>query len=191
MGIDEVGRGPLAGPVAVGVFVSFIGQKPKELLGIRDSKKLNDKQKESWYKKIIQLRKGDKCNFSVKFCSAKYIDKNGIIKAIKKALYNALKSLGLNPKKVYLLLDGGLKAPPEFENQKTIIKGDDKEPVISAASVVAKVIRDKHMVKLSKKYQNYGFEKHKGYGTKLHMKSICKNGLCVEHRRTFLKNIDD
>ena len=190
VGIDEVGRGPLAGPVAVGVFVSFFGQKPKELFGIRDSKKLNDKQKWDWYKKIIQLRRGKVCDFSVKFCSAKYIDKNGITKAIQKALYNALKSLKLNPKKVYVLLDGGLKAPLEFKNQKTIIKGDDKEPVISAASIVAKVTRDKHMVNLSKKYPNYGFEKHKGYGTRLHIKSIHKSGLCIEHRRTFLKNID-
>ena len=107
VGIDEVGRGPLAGPVAVCAFVWFGNRVPKELKGIKDSKKINEKKREEWYAKIITNKKEGKCEFRVVYKSAKYIDKWGISKAIKEALKSALTSLPLNPKKVTVLLDGG------------------------------------------------------------------------------------
>ncbi|MEI6480451.1 MAG: ribonuclease HII [bacterium] len=187
VGIDEVGRGPLAGPVAVGAFVWFGKRFPKELEGIKDSKKLSEKKREEWFAKIIQFKKEDKCNFKVEFKSAKYIDKYGISKAIRECLKSAISSFELDPKKVYVLLDGGLRAPEEFTQQETIIKGDTKESLISAAAIMAKVTRDRQMVKLSNKYPNYGFDIHKGYGTLFHRTSILKNGISKEHRRTFIK----
>ncbi len=187
VGIDEVGRGPLAGPVAVGVFVWYGKRFPKELEGIKDSKKISEKKREEWFAKILKLKKENKCDFAVKFKSAKYIDKYGISKAIKECLRLALLSFNLDPIKALVLLDGGLKAPQEFLYQETIIKGDTKESLISAAAIMAKVTRDKRMVKLSKKYPHYGFDIHKGYGTLFHRTSILKNGISKEHRRTFIK----
>lgn len=188
IGIDEVGRGPLAGPVAVCAFAWLSGERfPKELEGIKDSKKLSEKKREEWFAKISQFKKEEKCDFKVEFKSAKYIDANGISKAIRECLRLCLKKLEINPKDAHVLLDGGLKAPQEFSYQETIIKGDTKECVISAASVVAKVTRDKLMVQLSKKYPHYRFDIHKGYGTLFHRTSIRKNGISKEHRRTFIK----
>ncbi|MBI3634379.1 MAG: hypothetical protein HY228_02050 [Candidatus Yonathbacteria bacterium] len=88
-----------------------------------------------------------------------------------------------------VLLDGGLRAPARYKNQKTIIKGDEKELVIALASIVAKVARDARMVKLGKKFPQYGFEKHKGYGTRAHYKAIKKHGITKHHRKSFLKNV--
>ena len=188
VGIDEVGRGPLAGPVAVCAFVWLSGGRaPKELEGIKDSKKLSEKKREEWFAKIAQFKKEGKCDFKVSFKSAKYIDTNGISKAIRECLELCLKKLELDAKSVHVLLDGGLKAPQEFLNQETIIKGDTKEFMISAASIMAKVTRDRLMVRLSKKYPYYGFDIHKGYGTLSHRTSIQKNGISKEHRRTFIK----
>lgn len=188
VGIDEVGRGPLAGPVAVCAFVWLAGGRlPKELKGIKDSKKLSEKKREEWFAKISEYKKEGKCNFKVVFKSAKYIDTQGLSKAIKECLRIALNSLNLNPKETSVLLDGGLKAPQEFKYQETIIKGDAKEVVISAASVMAKVTRDRLMVKLSKKYPGYNFHIHKGYGTLFHREKIKNIGPCIEHRKTFLR----
>ena len=186
VGIDEVGRGPLAGPVAVGAFVWY-ERFPKELEGIKDSKKISEKKREEWFTKILQFKKEGKCNFKVEFKSAKYIDKYGISKAIRECLRLCLKKLELNEGGVHVLLDGGLKAPQEFLYQETIIKGDTKESLISAAAIMAKVTRDRRMVKLSKKYPQYGFNLHKGYGTLFHRILILKNGISKEHRRTFIK----
>ena len=93
----------------------------------------------------------------------------------------------LEPSECLVLLDGNLKAPKEFKNQETIVKGDEKEPVISLASIIAKVSRDRYIVDLSKKYPEYEFERHKGYGTKLHYEMLKEHGLCNIHRRTFIK----
>lgn len=188
IGIDEVGRGPLAGPVAVGVFCVRKDFKFKKLLGIRDSKKLTSEKRESFFEKILELEKKGEVEFAVSFVSVKEIDKNGISPAIKKALKNSLKKINKNRDECSVFLDGGLYAPEEYKKQKTIIKGDDKIKVISCASVVAKVLRDRLMCKLAKKYPKYGFEIHKGYGTKKHCESIRKNGICSEHRKCFLKN---
>lgn len=186
VGIDEVGRGPLAGPVAVCAFLWYGERFPKELKGIKDSKKISEKKREEWYEKILNFKKEGKCDFKVIYRSAKFIDKNGISIAIRESLRSALASLLLNPKKITVLLDGGLKAPKEFINQETIIKGDVKEFVISAGAIVAKVSRDRLMKKNANKYPEYKFEINKGYGTLNHRKAIKEFGISKEHRETYI-----
>lgn len=189
IGIDEVGRGPLAGPVAVGAFVFLKPEASKFFRGVRESKQLTEEKREEWFIKIEEARSKKLINFSVVFQSEKVIDKKGISFAIKKCLKDALNNLKIKPEATKVLLDGGLRAPLEFKDQKTIIKGDVKEQVIALASICAKVLRDRKMVKLGKKYPLYGFEVHKGYGTRMHRKAIQKNGLLSIHRSTFCRNI--
>ena len=189
-GIDEVGRGPVAGPVAVGAFV--IKSKKLDLkkvkVPLRDSKKLSREQREIWFAQIKIWQKENLCDFCVTMVSAKMIDKIGIAKAIKQALEKSLYKL--NPKNSdIVLLDGGLKAPVQFKNQKTIIKGDEKEQAISLASICAKVTRDKYMFTQAKKFTQYGFENHVGYGTRRHYEALKKYGLIELHRKSFLKRI--
>ncbi|MFA5934226.1 MAG: ribonuclease HII [Candidatus Paceibacterota bacterium] len=195
VGIDEVGRGPIAGPVAVGAFLLKITNYELRIkvknsrLPIRDSKKLTEKQREEWFKIIKKWKKEGKVDYAVSFVSAKVVDKIGIVPAIKKALAQSIKKLAVDPKNTLVLLDGGLKASEEYKNQKTIIKGDEKEPVISLASIVAKVSRDRLMCRLGKKFPCYGLEKHKGYGTNSHYKAINSNGHLPLHRQSFLKKL--
>ncbi len=196
IGIDEVGRGPIAGPVAVGVFCISIKNLPrirKIFRGVKESKQLSEQQREGWFDIIQKTEKIGLVDFAVTFQSEKVIDTKGLSFAIKNALRTSLlKVFGKSKVKsdqVQVLLDGGLKAPAEFTNQKTIIKGDGKEFVIALASICAKVLRDRKMNLLSKKYSEYGFEKHKGYGTHAHYEAIKKNGLLSIHRRSFLKNL--
>lgn len=189
IGIDEVGRGPIAGPVAVGAFV-FLDNKAKRLFrGAKESKQLNERSREKWLGIIDQAREGGLINYCVTFQSEKVIDKKGLTFAINTALAKSLSALNIQAKYAKVLLDGGLKAPAEFRDQKTIIKGDEKEVVIALASICAKVLRDRRMVKLGKKYTPYGFEVHKGYGTKKHYDAIKKHGLLEVHRKSFLKKI--
>lgn len=194
IGIDEVGRGPLAGPVAVGACLISVSkikslQEKSFFKGIRDSKKLSEKKREEWLEKIKELKTKGDLDYSVSFISNKIIDKKGISQCIKMAVKNSLKKLKAEPLKTIVLLDGGLKAPEEFIYQKTIIKGDEKEPIISLASIAAKVARDSKMVEYSKKFPQYGFEIHKGYGTALHCRKIRENGLSELHRKSFCKNL--
>jgi len=186
IGIDEAGRGPFAGPVAVGVFVVSKKDVQKVLKNANDSKKLSEKKREEIYKEFEQFKKEKKCFWSVGLSSAKYIDKFGITKAVNTAMAKALKkvrdSAGINNKNSFIYLDGLLKAPLEFK-QETVIKGDSLVPVIGAGSIVAKVERDRLMIKLSKKYPEYGLEKHKGYGTLDHRKTIKKYGVSDIHRK--------
>lgn len=192
VGIDEVGRGPLAGSVAVGACLISVS-KIKSLQGkgffkgIKDSKKLSEKKREEWLGKIEELKAKGDLDYSVSFVNNKMIDKKGISQCIKMAIKSSLKKLKAEPLKTMILLDGGLKAPDEFVHQKTIIKGDEKEPIISFASIAAKVARDRKMVEYSKKFPQYGFEIHKGYGTKAHYKKIKENGFCEIHRKSFCK----
>ena len=198
IGIDEVGRGPLAGPVSVGVFMTDKKTGNWILKNIfenklRDSKKLSAKKREKNYKKFLELKKLNKISFSVSHISNKIIDKKGISKAIQTGVKKSLKELHHtflmkkgNPS--FIRLDGLLKAPKEFKNQKTIIKGDEKEKIIAWASILAKVSRDSLMCKMAKKFPEYGFELHKGYGTVKHKKMIKKYGISVIHRLTFCKN---
>ena len=186
VGIDEAGRGPLAGPVTIGAVASIVNLKSKKskikiLDGIKDSKKLSAKKREEWNK---VLRKNFECHYvSV---SNKVVDKIGIQKAtllgVRKVLY------GFKRKPDIVLLDGLLKAPARY-NQKTIIRGDEKIPVISAASIIAKTARDRKMMKLPKKFTKYGLKKHKGYGTKLHYRMLKKYGISKIHRKSYLKNL--
>lgn len=187
IGIDEVGRGPIAGPVAVGAFVFLKPGAKKFFKGVKESKQLTEEKREEWFKFIEKKNNEKFVTFSVCFQSEKVIDEKGISYAIKKCLENCLKNLKLNPDECLVLLDGGLKAPAHYKNQKTIIKGDAKEPVIALASICAKVLRDRKMRAWAKKYPNYGFDVHKGYGTKAHYKAIRVAGLTSLHRRSFLQ----
>lgn len=208
VGVDEAGRGPLAGPVSVAAFAipllkSHFNSKngaentnwqnyrsETSIVGVKDSKKLSEKQREEWYAKFLKLQKEGKVIFTCSLVSASVIDKQGIVVAIRLGVKRSLSRLNLEPRfnldNVTVLLDGSLKAPPEYKDQKTIIHGDDIEPIISAASVVAKVTRDRYMKKLAKKYPGYGLEIHKGYGTKAHYDVLKKIGLSEMHRKSFL-----
>lgn len=185
VGIDEAGRGPLAGPVSVGV-VCISNNVTLSTRGLTDSKKLSEKEREVWFEKITVWQKEDKLRYAVSLVSNTVIDKKGIVYAVKLGMKQCLKKLNLNPKHTLILLDGALRAPEEFSHQRTIIKGDEKVSLISLASIVAKVTRDKKMKSLAKRYPKYGFEVHKGYGTLMHMKTLGKYGLSPVHRRTFL-----
>lgn len=196
IGVDEAGRGPLAGPVSVGVFKAPKNLKNKliKILGgkIKDSKKLSPNQRYTIYRTLFELRKEKRVDFVVSHISNKVIDKIGISKAVQKGINLSLKKLDHTPTNNgshcwYVRLDGLLKAPQEFKNQKTIIKGDEKDIFIACASIVAKVERDQLMTKLAKKYPDYRFEIHKGYGTEKHRNLIKRFGLSPIHRKSFCK----
>lgn len=187
IGIDEVGRGPLAGPMMIGAVA--VGGDIEFLEGIKDSKKLTKIQREKWNKKIWDEKKSrDDINIAIVSISPAVIDKFGISASLKIAVSKCLKLLLKAGDECEILLDGSLHAPIEYKNQQTIIKGDEKIPLISAASVVAKVYRDKEMQKLHKKYPEYGFDKHVGYGTTSHILAIKKHGLSAIHRKSFCGN---
>lgn len=189
VGVDEVGRGPIAGPVTVCAFAvqkKYYAQVLERLDGITDSKKLSEKRRDFYAEVIRELKKEGKIELSISSVSAKKIDESGIVPSLFSALDRSVKNVTAEYKKSYIYLDGSLHAQSEFD-QKTIIKGDSKNWLIGAASVAAKVARDTQMKKLSEKYLDYGFEQHKGYGTKMHYEKILKNGVCDIHRKTWLK----
>lgn len=191
IGIDEAGRGPLAGPVAVGAVVvpkDFDWELAK---GVRDSKQLTPLARDAWYRTLRSLQRDGVLDFSVSFTSASLIDKRGIVPSIRAALRRCLIKLNIAPKECEVLLDGNLYAPEEYVFQKTIIHGDDLEPIISMASIVAKVRRDRLMTRLSKRYPVYGFGAHKGYGTPSHRDAIKSIGFCELHRTTFCARLFD
>lgn len=197
IGIDEVGRGPVAGPVAVcTTFIEIVNQGYliDELEGMTDSKKLSEKKRELLFEKVKKLKDFQMLFSSVVFVSARDIDAIGIIQSIQKALDKSLENIfknkelaGVSFNQVQILLDGGLHADEKFVNQETIIKGDEKEFTIATASVTAKVLRDRKMKEYGNQFPQYLFEKHKGYGTKVHMEAIQKHGFSVLHRKSFLK----
>lgn len=193
IGIDEVGRGPLAGPVTVCAVscdekIYKILKRSKKLpeLG-KDSKKLKEKDREKYDIFLKKLSKEGRIDFKIVHISNKIIDSRGISFSIKKALESSIAGLEIS-KSSKMLLDGGLKAPNGFKNQKTIIKGDEKEKIIAWASILAKVSRDKLMKKISKKYPEYGFEIHKGYGTLKHKNAIRRHGVSSLHRKSFVRS---
>jgi ribonuclease HII len=190
IGVDEVGRGPIAGPVAVGSFSFLKSESRKFFKGVKESKQLKEEKREEWFTKILEAQKKGLINFIVTFQSEKIIDNKGLSFAIKNALKISLNKLKINPEKASVLLDGGLYAPLEYKNQKTIIKGDAREQVIALASICAKVLRDRKMINYAKKYPEYGFGVNKGYGTKEHYRAIKKHGLTPLHRRSFLQKSD-
>lgn len=195
IGIDEVGRGPLAGPVAVGVIViektEYLKIQAEEIFPAhKDSKKLTPKKRDLYFDKINELKGAGRLRFGIFFENNEVIDKYGIAQAIRFAVEKSFKKLACSPDETLVLLDGGLKAPKEFKNQQSIIRGDESELVIALASIAAKVTRDRLMVQLAEKYPVYGLEKHKGYGTKAHLESLHKHGYSDIHRRSFLKHFE-
>lgn len=195
IGIDEVGRGAFAGPVYVCAFGTRLSDNDLLLLfpnGIlKDSKKLTREKRLFVFQGLEKLEQEGKVCWAIGKQSARFIDAHGLTKAITSSLENCLACLekdhGANKGESFVHLDGGLRAPSEYK-QKTTIKGDENIPVIACASIVAKVLRDKHMQTLSKKYPLYGFASNVGYGTKPHTKSIEKHGITKEHRNLFLRN---
>ncbi len=187
IGVDEVGRGPLAGPVTVAAAMmpcgfSFGDTRPN------DSKKISEKKREEWY---LYAEEHSDISYATASISPSIIDEIGISKATIMAVEQSLEKLfsAWEPSiQVEILLDGLLHAPEKYK-QKTIIKGDEIEPIISLASIIAKVTRDRMMVGISKKYPQYGFDSHKGYGTKKHYECIKEYGILDIHRRSFLKNL--
>lgn len=127
--------------------------------------------------------------FTTAFVGAETIDRFGMARALRLGVRRALKKLELHPSACRVLLDGGLKAPPLFECQETIIGGDERELTIALASIAAKVRRDTHMVRTAKRFPAYGFEAHKGYGTRAHYAALRANGPCPIHRRSFLRGV--
>lgn len=192
IGIDEVGRGPLAGPVTVCACAIPDGFNLSKFAGIKDSKKLTPKKREEWFAVISEMKGRGEIDFVFTSISADEIDSVGIAVAIQRALDASLdavvSSLGLAPELVEVLLDGSLHASERFVLQETIIKGDEKIPVISAASIVAKVMRDRHMDEMDAAHPGYGLAKHKGYGTAAHCAAIRKLGPTPIHRMSFLRN---
>ncbi|OGG50855.1 hypothetical protein A2763_00770 [Candidatus Kaiserbacteria bacterium RIFCSPHIGHO2_01_FULL_54_36] len=188
IGIDEAGRGPLAGPVAVGAVMVPQDFSFNILTGIRDSKQLTMLQREEWYERLRALRREGALNFAVAFSSAATIDRHGIVPSIYRALCRALEKLEATDV-CEIRLDGGLRAPGRFNLQKTIIRGDESEPVISLASIAAKVMRDRLMVRLASRFPAYAFDSHKGYGTTQHRETIAQFGLSEVHRASFCSRI--
>lgn len=186
VGVDEAGRGPLAGPVAVGVVKVMADFDIRSAFpGVNDSKKLSEKKRETIYREMEErVRLGD-ISFCVRFSAAAVIDEIGITKSVREGVYAGVRALAPEPLGIRVLLDGLLHAPPEYE-QETIIKGDALEPAISLASIAAKVERDRLMQVLSLQYPGYGFETHKGYGTKKHYAALRELGVSDIHRRSFL-----
>ncbi len=186
LGVDEAGRGPLAGPVVVGVVAVPEGfDVAQEFSGVADSKKLSEKKREKIFEMLkVRATQGD-VRFAVEFENADVIDREGIAAAVRYALSRGVNALAPDAALVKVQLDGALRAPREYA-QETIINGDELVPLISLASIAAKVMRDQLMTKLAAQYPLYGFEKHKGYGTKAHYEMLNMHGLCAIHRRSFI-----
>lgn len=175
-GVDEAGRGPLAGPV-VAAAVILDPRKPIE--GLNDSKQLSEKERERLFAEIRQHALA----WSVARARVTEIDSVNILQATFLAMQRAVQSLKIQP--VMALVDGNMC--PAFPcPAKAIVKGDASEPAISAASIVAKVLRDRLMVMLDKKYPLYGFAKHKGYATAMHRDALRQHGATRIHRRSFM-----
>lgn len=180
-GVDEVGRGPLAGPV---VSAAVVLRKGQTIEGVTDSKKISEAKREKLIDKILE----EAVAYSISFVDEKVIDDINIRNATFKAMNEAVDTLSVKPD--FVLIDGnaiqGMCIP-----HKTVIKGDLNCNCIAAASIVAKVTRDRFMVKLAEKYPQYDFDKHKGYGTKLHYEKLKEFGISEVHRKTFLKNLGE
>lgn len=178
-GVDEAGRGPLAGPVYAAAVIL-----PDNVFieGLNDSKKLSEKKREALFDVICEKAVA----YSIASIDEKRIDEINILNATFEAMNKAVDGLKIRPD--YVLIDGnrikGMEIPHE-----TVVKGDSKSVSIAAASILAKVSRDRYIVEIAKIYPEYGFEKHKGYGTAAHNEAILKYGECPIHRRTFLKKL--
>ncbi len=178
-GIDEAGRGPLAGPVfAAAVILPENYSHPV----LNDSKKLSEKKRDAVYEDIIK----DALCYSVGIATEEEIDEINILNATFLAMKRAVEGLSIKPDFAYI---DGNQYPKTGVKEETIVKGDGKCISVAAASIIAKVSRDRFMLEIDKQYPEYQFSKHKGYGTKLHYEMIEKYGVSKVHRRTFLKKI--
>ncbi len=178
-GVDEAGRGPLAGRVYA---AAVILDKDVKILGLDDSKKLSEKKREQLYDEIIEKA----ISWSVAYADEKEIDEINILKATHLAMRRAVDGLSVTPD--YLIIDGNsigeMNVPLE-----TMVKGDANSVSVAAASVLAKVSRDRYITELDSVYPEYGFGKHKGYGTKAHTDAILEYGVLPIHRMSFLKKL--
>lgn len=177
-GVDEAGRGPLAGPVFA---AAVILPENCEIEGLNDSKKLSEKKREA----LFDVIKEKAVSWSVASVDEKIIDEINILQATYLAMKNAVE--GLDVPADYALIDGNRMPPVEIDGE-TIVKGDAKSMSVAAASILAKVSRDRFMLELDKEYPQYQFAKHKGYGTKLHYEMLTEHGISPCHRITFLKS---
>jgi len=178
-GIDEAGRGPLAGPVVVGIAI----MRPDSFIeGVNDSKKVSEKKRELLFEQITE----EAIDWAVGIVDPKEIDEINILNATKKALHMAITSLKVKPERI--LVDALEHIDTCGVPYTSVIKGDAKIYSISAASIIAKVTRDRMMQEYDEIYPQYGFAGHKGYGTAKHIQAIKEYGPCPIHRKTFIKN---
>lgn len=178
-GVDEAGRGPLAGPVCA---AACILPRGLEIEGLNDSKKLTEKRREALYDVI----KEKAITYGIAFATVEEIEELNILGATYLAMNRAIAQLHVTPD--LALIDGNRNQGIEV-NSQTVVKGDSKCADIAAASILAKVTRDRYMMELDEKYPQYLFKKHKGYGTKDHYAAIREYGMCSEHRPSFLKKM--
>lgn len=181
VGIDEAGRGPLAGPVCAGAVL--IGEETQLHPFVRDSKKMTEKRREE----VFEYIKEQSLAYGIAMIEAEVIDELGIQEAVKMAMEEALRQIEekIQQKADYLIVDGTNVSTISGYHMEKIKAGDLKHYSISAASILAKVTRDRYMREIAKEYPNYCFEKHVGYGTKLHMENLIKYGPCSIHRKSF------
>ena len=178
-GIDEAGRGPLAGPVVCACVVMPL-EKEKMIEQVNDSKQLSSKKREKLYDEIVKVA----LDYAIIEIDEKTIDEINILNATKLGMKRALESLKIKPD---IVLIDAIKIDSDIR-QENIIKGDTLSYNIAAASILAKVYRDRLMIKLSEKYPQYNFAKHKGYGTREHINALKIYGKCPIHRESFIKN---
>jgi len=178
-GVDEAGRGPLAGPVCA---AAVILPPNVEIPGLNDSKKLSDKRR----RELFPVIQENALAYAIAFADHKCIDEINILQATYHAMQQAIDQLKIKPE---LLLVDGNRAKDFGIPVKTVVHGDSLSANIAAASILAKVTRDDYMLEMAKTYPQYGFEIHKGYGTKAHYEALAKFGPCEIHRTTFLKKL--
>lgn len=178
-GVDEAGRGPLAGPVCAAAVIL-----PEGVIidGVNDSKKLREKKRES----LFDVIREQALSYSIAYATVDEIEEINILNATMLAMRRAID--GLDIKADYAMIDGN-KIPPIDIDAECIVKGDAKSMSIACASILAKVSRDRLLYKYAEEYPMYGFDKHKGYGTKVHREAILKYGPCPYHRKSFLKKL--
>lgn len=194
IGLDEVGRGPFAGPVTVcAVYIEDEKKAMQDLFGstIRDSKKIKKALRNNIFQTVRKKRNiGTRIEYAVSSCSAQYIDKYGIMHAIEicaKRCVNTLRKKGVPVEEITIRTDAGLTIPDTTLTQKSFVKGDERYVEIALASIIAKEWRDSYMRKLSRIYGEYSWESNVGYGTKDHASAIRKFGITKYHRKSYLK----